>query len=497
MKKISTLLLLVILSFTAWQCSLNSLEDVAKEGDLTEWALPLIDTDKSFGDLIKDFDKQSQVEIKSDGSIILHYKGQYTARASIDIFAAFKNAIFPLTDTLMKIPLNTPKGVTVDYAIVKGGTLSWGFIINEPLEIELRVPQLQKNGISFITKFKASKDYIDTIDLKGWRLDANNGQNIEIIHDARRPNGERVNLTGSGLIQIKNFEFNLVRGFLGNDIFEAPADSIKIDFFQRWQGGEVRFVNPKMKVELDNSFGVPVRAISRIANVISLNGTPLALVSPLSQGVDINYPKLTEIGQSKRTTIVFDNSNSNFADIISANPVKVEYKIDGLTNPDTSIKTIGFLTDESRFSFQMYVDIPLDVKAKKFTITDSVDVNLTGYESVQSAELKILTDNKMPVDINLQGYFMNEKGVAIDSFFNKNDLILRGAPINAEGIPTGVKTAENFITLNEEQFKKIRLAKKINLKYSFSTTNEGSSVVRLLANQNVRVRMGLKFKVKK
>lgn len=497
MNRFNYLILVVFTVLISWNCNLNKFDDL-EDGASTEWALPLIDTKKSFGDLIQNFDKQSQVEIKSDGSIIMHYKGSYIARSSFDIFSNFRNALFPILDTVMKVPLNTQAGVFVDYAEVKNGMLTWVFQINEPLEVTLNVPQLEQNGVPFSRKFKAGIGrYSDSVNLKGWRLVTNNDLNIVITHDARRANGDRVNLTNLGAISLKEFEFNFVKGYLGNSPFDAPADTIPIDFFKRWQGGQVDFIEPKMTVELYNSFGVPVRAISRVTEVVSVNGDRITMKSPLNQGIDINYPTLTEVGQTKKTTIVFDKNNSNFADIISSNPVRVEYDIDGVTNPDPNVKTVGFLTDSSLFNFQVYVDIPLTVKAKNFTFSDTVDVNLSGYESVQEAQLKILTDNKMPVDINLQGYFVGDNYGVIDSFFTKNNLILRGAPVDVSGLPRGSQTAENFITLDEAKFNKVRLAKKIVLKYSISTTNSGSDVVRLTANQDVQVRMGMKFKVKK
>jgi hypothetical protein len=496
MNRFKNLILFIFIALATWCCSLNKFDETV-EGASTEWALPLVDTKKSLGDLIQDFDKRSQVEIKSDGSIILHYKGSYVARSSLDIFAAFRNAFFELTDTVMKVPLKTPSGVFVDYADVKSGSLSYGFLLDEELDITLKIPQLEKDGAPFYKKFKANGTYLDSVDLKGYRLITKNDLNIIITHEAYRANGERVNLAKKGFIAIRNFEFSFVRGYLGNSVFDVPADTIPIDFFKRWQGGEVRFEEPRMTVELFNSFGIPVRAISKYANIISLNGQPLSMVSPLQKGIDINYPTMTEVGQTKTTTIVFDKNNSNFADIISSNPVRMEYDIDGLTNPDTSIKTVGFLTDSSRFNFQVYVDIPLTVKAKNFAFSDSVNVDLSGYESVESAELKILTDNKMPVDINMQGYFVDASQNVIDSFFTKNHLILRGAPVDIQGLPRGSQSAENFVTLDEEKFKRVRLAKKILLRYSVSTINSGSSVVRLAANQDVQVRMGMKFKVKK
>jgi hypothetical protein len=497
MNRFNYLILVVFIALLNGGCSLNKLEEVSV-GASTEWALPLIDSRKSFGDLIKDFDKQSQVEIKSDGSIIMHYKGSFVARSSNDIFAKLRNALFPILDTVMKVPLTSTAGVYIDYAEVKNGKLLWLFDIKEPLEVTLIIPQLELNGAPLIRKFKADIGvYKDSLDLKGWRLVTKNDSNIVIMHDARRANGDRVNLKNLGAISLQNFEFNFVKGLLGSDAFDAPADTIPIDFFKRWQGGKVDFIDPKMTVELYNSFGVPVRAISRVTEVVTTNGNRIPLQSPLTNGIDINYPTLLEIGQTKKTTIVFDKNNSNFAEIISSNPSRVEYDIDGLTNPDLKGQKAGFLTDSSRFNFQVYVDIPLTVKAKNFLFSDTVDVNLSGYQSVQEAELKILTDNKMPVDINLQGYFVGDNYGIMDSFFIKNNLLLRGAPVDVSGLPRGAQTAENFITLDEAKFNRVRLAKKIVLKYSISTTNSGSDVVRLAATQDVQVRMGMKFKLKK
>jgi hypothetical protein len=497
MKRCNYLILVVFTALATWGCGLNKLEEIPVGGS-TEWALPLIDSRKSFGDLIKDFDKKSEVEIRADGSIIMHYKGSFVARSSNDIFARLRNALFPILDTVMKVPLTTTAGVYIDYAEVKNGKLLWLFDIKEPLDVTLSIPQLELNGVPLMKKFKAGIGiYKDSISLKGWRLVTKNDSNIVISHDARRANNDRVNLKNMGAISLQDFEFNFVKGLLGSDPFDAPADTIPIDFFKRWQGGEVNFIDPVMRVELFNSFGVPVRAISRVTEVVTIKGDRIPLKSPLTDGIDINYPRLTEVGQTKKTTIVFDKSNSNFAEIISSNPARVEYDIDGQTNPDPTKLTVGFLTDSSRFNFQVYVDIPLTVKAKNFAFSDTVDVNLSGYQSVQEAELKILTDNKMPVDIILQGYFVGDNYGVVDSFFTKNNLVLRGAPVDVSGLPRGAQSAENFITLDEAKFNRVRLAKKIIIKYTVSTTNAGNDMVRLAASQDVQVRMGMKFKLKK
>ncbi|NJN34654.1 MAG: hypothetical protein HC817_10775 [Saprospiraceae bacterium] len=166
---------------------------------------------------------------------------------------------------------------------------------------------------------------------------------INIIVTAERANGQRVKLSDGSFYTLKDFEVSYVTGFFGTAPFEVPADTINIDFFRRWQLGEVRFSDPRMIVTLDNSFGVPVKAVTKQADVVALNGNRLKIASPLvDNGVLVNYPRMNEVGQSKRTVAIFDKTNSNLADLISLNPVSIEYDIDGLLNPESGNQTPGF-----------------------------------------------------------------------------------------------------------------------------------------------------------
>jgi hypothetical protein len=102
----------------------------------------------------------------------------------------------------------------------------------------------------------------------------------------------------------------------------------------------------------------------------------------------------------------------------------------------------------------------------------------------------------MPIDLSLQGYFAATNGVLIDSMYAAKSPILRGAPVNNLGLPTGITTTENLMTFSAEKLKKVRTATKLIIRYSFSTTNNGIVPVKLTSTQNVRVRIGVKFGLK-
>ena len=171
-----SLLFLTIITLTLFGCRVNPFNDLNTEGVHSDWAVPIIDSKKSFKDIISGFDKQAFLQISPDGSLVLKYKGDYIARSSIDIFSSFQNAIFPITDTVMAVPFRLPKGVHVDYVDVKQGTMDWLMISpNEPLNVTLRIPQMTKNGVPFVRNFPVTAlGYKGTLDMSGWHIEATN-----------------------------------------------------------------------------------------------------------------------------------------------------------------------------------------------------------------------------------------------------------------------------------------------------------------------------------
>ncbi|MBL7813634.1 MAG: hypothetical protein JNL70_01425 [Saprospiraceae bacterium] len=477
-------------------CRLNPIDDIKTDID-QEWALPIIDTEKSFGDIINGFDPKAFLQIGTDSTVILRYKGNFIAQSSLDIFANFRNVAFPVTDSIMSVPFSLPSGVYIDYVNVKKGTLRWGLAPpTEPLNVTIYIPQLTKNGVPFSRNFNHTSITLDTLEMAGWQLAAKN-DSIFIHTIARKiSNGQPVNLKNGAVYQIQNFEFAFAKGYFGQSVFDGPQDSIKIDFFDKWKNGSVRFDNPRMIVTLDNSFGVPVRSIMRQGEVVTLNGQRLTLQSPLTAGIDINYPSINEIGKTKRTVVVFDKTNSNIAEIMSSNPVGIQYDIDGLTNPDNNTGITGFMTDSSKFELQVEVEVPMIGKAQNFEVNDTFDINLAQATDVTQAEFKVVTDNGMPIDLSLQGYFATANGTVIDSMYTAKSPILRGASVNSSGLPINVVTTENFIKIDADKLKKIKYATKLIIRYAFSTTSSAAVPVRLTSTQKVRVRIGVKFGLK-
>jgi hypothetical protein len=497
--------ILGILFTTFLLAGCSSYDDLSKlnaPGYSGEFAIPLVNTKTNLKEIFDGFDQSATLEIDGNGGMVLRYKGNIISKTSQEIFDLASNAFFPILDTSFSIPLKRPNGVFLDSINVKSGSINMGLYNDQtfPVTMTVKLPEFKKNGISISKTYSlAPKQGLPTsIDIAGYDLVPVN-DSIKVIYDARdKSNNNRIKLSGF-LFAFSDAKFSFARGYIGRDTFDNKADSINIDFFKNWKRGKVTFSDPKIRISLDNSFGLPVKSIVKRMDIEGLDGTVNSLQSIfITDGVNVAYPSLNEIGQLKNTTFFLDKTNSNIDKIINSNPVKVVYEIDGLINPDLGTKPIGFMTDSSYFKLEVETILPLEGTANGFESIDTFDMNWGDVTTViDSAEFKIIADNEMPIDHQVQVYFAETDGKIVDSLFKSNTFILKSAPVGTNGIANGITTNTTFAKFSGPVLNKLRaLARKIIVKSIFSTTDNGSRNVKVLANQNVNIRIGLRFATK-
>jgi hypothetical protein len=486
-----------------------------------EYAIPVANTSTSLKKLLDGFDKNAALQIKQDGNMALHYKGTFIVKNTTDFLNFLQNIPVQCTDTVQAVPFRLPSGVHVDYVYLKSGGSTGIFVSkrNQTMRLTVRIPEVTKNGIPYSKTIDIPANTVASTSLFGGAVDEyiinTVSDSIHIIYDARLANGTRIKLDPtqgeSFLFAFSNLNFHFLKGFLGKSEILLPEDTIRINFFDKYQQGNLRFYEPTMTITLDNSFGVPVKSNVTIARVLSRDGRSLNFRSPLiTNGVTVNYPSLSEIGQSKRTVITLDKGNSNIDSIINLNPIAIDYKIDGIMNPDSLNNVVGFLTDSSSYKLQVEADLPMYLTAKKFAITDTTNVSLgssTSTNNIDHVELKIITDNYMPIDLGVQGYFLDAYGGLLDSLYSSSTaldslnstgrIILKSAPVDGMGNAMGKTNQISYITLNATRYARIKPATQLALKYTFSTANSGIAPVRILATQGVDIKIGMKIGLKR
>lgn len=502
-------------SFFIWPaCQKTDLSAPELADHEAEFAFPLFNTTLNLKDLmlkvLNDTLSGDTIVVAPDGTMTLYYTGDVVQKPATDLFKSFTGGFFPLLDTIGASPIDTLEGVTIYRADLKKGRIQLTAIYSgtDTLTCKLRIPQMSKNGTMFTYNFTLKPQttyYSPAIDVADYVLQSNSNT-LEFIYEAYKPNGERVKIEPGMLISFETLEFSYLEGYWGYQRYSLIRDTIEIDINQTDLKGDVVVKNPKVTMRISNSWGFPTRGVVKYLSFIGQNGEEIPLVSSIfvDSAVDFNYPKfaLGEIGQTKYTDLYLDETNSNIAQIFNAQPTRLIYEVDGISNVQQDPDIIGFLTDSSIISLQMQVELVLEGSARNFGAEQTLDLNFGDFgdidtSNIQEVEFKLVTENGTPVASELQMYFLDEAGVALDSLFTDGaKFIMEAAPVNNEGIANGIKRTETFIQMPIERFNRIRTAKKAYLKTAFTTAEGGSIPVKLLADDKATVKMGMKVKTR-
>lgn len=510
--KLSQFLFLLLLVATFGCKQANDLLDADIVSSDAEFAIPLLKARTSIQDLLENFDDSTSIEIDQEGIIHLKYEGDVLTQTADEFFQVIKTYLppfIPLDSTYVTLDFSSSQDqIKVDYARYSSGTVSIGYVSTYVgmVDLTMTIVEATKNGQSLTvhTQFLSPAGtmgtfpipaFSDVVECYGYDLKPDSGR-VHVQYTAITDLGDTIELPFIFLVN-QNVNFSYIEGYLGNFKNKGKRDSVSIDFFKNWIQGDVFFENPVIKINIENSFGMPTRSSIDTFDIITADGQRIPLESTFinDTGIDFVYPTIAEAGQSKSMTFTFDADNSNIEDVLGSRPIGLDYKVDAISNPDSIVGLRGFITDSSFYKIKVAVDLPLHGRASGFGVVDSFDVDFSSYDELKEIEFKMVADNEMPLGIEGQAYFLDENGVVLDSLYDSKSILVEAAPVNSEGIVTAPVTRINFSTFDSERFDRISTAKTLALHVFFSTTNGGQQSVKAFSDQFVEIRMGMKIKI--
>lgn len=473
-----------------------------------EYAVPLLNTSFSMNDLLDNFEENSVLSVLPDGLLRLQYSGSVLTENADDVFEAINTTLsgiggIPIEDDREALPFSGPDGLVIDRMDLKEGRLFWKFVNchDKSITATITFPTVIKDGAPLsVTRTLAADDgeapcvelenLLAPVDLAGYSITTEN-DSIYVEYYAEDTDGMEIGpAEGTGIL-IAQLAFSYAEGYLGQINHSSDPDRIEIDFFDNWIRGDVFFEDPVITFNFENSFGIPTRAIVDQFDVISVDGDTLPLESEfVTNGIDFPYPTLDQVGQTQSTDFVFNKDNSNIREILSSGPVAINYDVSADTNPDGDTDIRGFVTDSSYYRVRVDVDLPLYGWAINFSVRDTFDLNLSDLDNADYAAFKMVTENAMPVAIGVQGYFRDAAGTVLDSLYETPTRVIAGAPVGADGRPTGVQETVTYSDFPVERFKNIKNAAELEVVATFFTTTDGAQSVQILNDQDVKVRLG-------
>lgn len=480
---------------------LDDLENVDSASFDADYAIPLVNTQFSLKETLESFEDLNTIYVDEDGLIHFQYFGDLLTQNSDVLFESINESIggfpIPIIQNNMPLPLGDDEGFEFDHLVLKGGTFLW-LVQNdqaEDVEMELTLPNITKDGVPLTIAASVSanggnSNLTAPIDLSGYQVipDSETGE-IYVEYELLTTGGESIDPQGLW-ITFSDLEFYYMEGYMGVEAHKGKG-TIIIDFFDDYVKGDIYFADPKVTFYVENSFGIPTRSQVNAFKVYTVSGDSLDMEGEyIDNGIDFPYPSLDQVGEKVYGEFVFDKNNSNIDVILGAGPLSIYYDVDAITNPDEDTSIRGFLTDSSYYDVRIGVDLPLYGRSVDFLARDTFEIDFNNYDRVDEAEFKMVAENELPLEVQIQGYFHDSRGEVLDSLFEERQLVIAGAEVDEEGNAIATSEKITYIKFAPERFERIRTTEELTIVASFYTSEEGQKSVYILDSQDLSVRLG-------
>lgn len=260
-------------------------------------------------------------------------------------------------------------------------------------------------------------------------------------------------------------------GYLGSDTFDINIDGLDVSQLAELGKG-IRMEDPKMRIYVNNSFGIPILVELDITSRDE-NGNEL----PMNvQDMAFPYPSIAERGTVKSETFEINKNNSDIVNCLGMPAVAFDIKGRAIMNPDGFTGFTNHLTNTSAIDLGFDADIPMTFTAKNFAFVDTLDrgSSLQGLADFDLLELKIKTINGFPLGGTLDLIFTDSAYNRIDSLMNVT--LLESAVVDNNGKITANSENMSTFLMNAEMLDKLDSKKSyyILLRTNFNSYDNGN-----------------------
>ncbi|HBL74900.1 MAG: hypothetical protein A2W90_06985 [Bacteroidetes bacterium GWF2_42_66] len=394
-------------------------------------------------------------------------------------------------------------GVKVFEAILKGGFLDITSSNNSQLTgtINLTFPQMKKNGnpVQVAIPFSGSPNTVGLSNaVINLASDINTPYNkvpytysITVNASSGYINYNSTNFLTLN-VNLSNLDYKSIKGDFGNKNITIDNGSFNLDteFFDKISGN-FKLANPELQLILTNAIGVPAEvdadfiAQNKSGQTVSLNPVPFRLATPAS----LTSPAVNQ-------TITFDKTNSNIVNFIALPPSEsISYSGNIRFNPDGAVSSANpnFIDLDSSLKIDLGVELPFELQVKDLTFEDTVKIGSGDMDMIKSAELIVNAINEIPLDIDVQLFFIDTISGQQYSSSAKSKL-LTAAQISTAGVITPV-TSSNSIALDENELAGLKKANGIVFKGMISSPENGTKTAVIYSNSKLNMNVVIKSKI--
>ncbi|MBI9061622.1 MAG: hypothetical protein JEZ14_06510 [Marinilabiliaceae bacterium] len=527
-KNIHTLLLNLFLAsglmylFTACEGETIVIDDISDETDrIYEVAAPLGKVHVTIDDLLKEFDTDSVIQEKEDGTLYSAYQQDYCYEWNdmLKLNDVLYNWEYPvLSDAKLsalkasaahveyteQVVLNNEDGVRLDSMIIYQAMLQLSVVVPDGLEagITISIPEVTKDGTAlsytFQTGMAQNRFYIN---------EPLNGYSIDFSHSAEHPYGFisvvsqliTTNLSAGSAdpvtvtFTLSDIVPDITFGQFGQKAVDEKNMDVSFDIFDQFDlDATIDFADYWVSITADNSIGAPFDVQLEDIHLINTttNESKQLLMDEPQFSIDAaayGDPIVTATGG-----LEISRANSNIVDlgITTYQPNQINGRIvASLTASDD--EQLYFLSRTSKMKSTISLGIPLWFKTSLYSRIDTIDFDYNSEvgdddkvtENLQEASMYFTCDNGLPFDMEIQAYAMDEQYQKVDSLFKGEEgaKLIPAAKINQQGLV--VESTKTDFTAQLQQ-KQLQQFKERGVKYIFIqsgavTASQGADFVKV------------------
>lgn len=367
--------------------------------------------------------------------------------------------------------------------------------VNTMIELNLEIPQLvDELGASFSeniyivnTEFTNAQSFSRS--LENYSFDFSNSINqLELNYSTQILGTEFfASYNQNDEIQIsvsmEDIDFSYVEGYFGQVEEEIDEDVLDIDLgvLEDIASG-IYLETPILKFIIDNSVNVP---FDIDLEMVGVNEDEI---------VELNVP-IMEVASNTVTQVDINNSNSNLSDFIAINPTEISYSGVVLSNPVGNIGLLNSISSGTNITIGYEMDLPLYVRIEDVFTTDTLALEFADdneentNEFIESAILKMHTENEFPIDVDLTIFFTDSlTGFVFDSLDVE---LLEAAEVDENGRTISASIYDSSIELDVNQIDAIYESNRALLEIKMNSFDHQNTAVKLYTDYQFIIDAGL------
>lgn len=270
-----------------------------------------------------------------------------------------------------------------------------------------------------------------------------------------------------------------VSGYLGQQIVTIGPSETLFDGLKNIKSGSIGLESAAVDLSVKNGIGVSGRVnLYELTSINSNTGKNVSLQwdelnKPLAVAAASFSPFLPSV-----TVFSLNNANSNVKALLENLPDKFKYAMDFFVNPSGNSSFFhDFAFDTSGLDVGLNLTIPLSLIADKLVLQDTFDFALGSSEegdpAIKEGTFSLIAYNGFPFMATPQLYFLDEAFNVVDSLFTSQAEIIAGT-LNDQCLVQSSAKSVLTIPVDESKMNRMRAAKSVVVKTSFTTTTSSS-----------------------